>query len=88
MVNASYSDYTSRSFWTIHIYSVECETILATTLPRRKKRMALLGNGNEVIAMKARLTDMAPVVNLTRGKGTGPVRFQRPIYTDLLPPLQ
>ena len=36
--------------------------------------------------MKARLTDMAPVVDLTRGKGTGPVRFQRPIYTDLLPP--
>ena len=37
-------------------------------------------------AMKARLTDMAPVVDLTRSKGTGPVRFQRPIYTDLLPP--
>ena len=36
--------------------------------------------------MKARLADMAPVVDLTRGKGTGPVRFQRPIYTDLLPP--
>jgi NADPH-dependent glutamate synthase beta subunit-like oxidoreductase len=36
--------------------------------------------------MKTRLTDMAPVVDLTRGKGTGPVRFQRPMYTDLLPP--
>ena len=36
--------------------------------------------------MKAKLADMAPVVDLTRGKGTGPVRFQRPIYTDLLPP--
>ncbi len=36
--------------------------------------------------MKAKLTDMAPIVDLTRGKGTGPVRFQRPVYTDLLPP--
>ena len=31
MVNASYGDYTSGSYWTIHIYSAECETILATT---------------------------------------------------------
>jgi formate dehydrogenase beta subunit len=36
--------------------------------------------------VKAKLTDMAPIVDLTRGKGTGPVRFQRPVYTDLLPP--
>jgi formate dehydrogenase beta subunit len=34
----------------------------------------------------ARLADMTPVVDLTHGKGTGPVRAQRPIYTDLLPP--
>jgi NADPH-dependent glutamate synthase beta subunit-like oxidoreductase len=36
--------------------------------------------------MKAKLADMAPIVDLTRSKGTGPVRFQRPVYTDLLPP--
>src|ERR1019366_3810450 len=36
--------------------------------------------------MMARLGDMTPVVDLTHGKGTGPVRVQRPIYTDLLPP--
>lgn len=34
----------------------------------------------------ARLSDMTPVVDLTQGRGTGPVRMQRPIYTDLLPP--
>lgn len=30
--------------------------------------------------------DMTPVVDLTRVSGTGPVRAQRPIYADLLPP--
>jgi formate dehydrogenase (NADP+) beta subunit len=30
--------------------------------------------------------DMAPTVDLTRGKGAGPVRYQRPTYVDLLPP--
>lgn len=30
--------------------------------------------------------DMTPVVDLTRKKGTGAVRTQRPIYIDLLPP--
>jgi formate dehydrogenase (NADP+) beta subunit len=30
--------------------------------------------------------DMTPVVDLTREKGTGPVRTRRPIYVDLLPP--
>ena len=34
----------------------------------------------------AKLGDMTPVVDLTRGKGTGPVRVQRPLYVDLLPP--
>src|SRR6516165_3471383 len=34
----------------------------------------------------ARLIDMTPVVDLTQGRGTGPIRIQRPIYTDLLPP--
>ena len=29
---------------------------------------------------------MTPVVDLTRARGTGPVRMRRPIYTDLLPP--
>jgi formate dehydrogenase beta subunit len=36
--------------------------------------------------MMAKPTDMTPVVDLTRGKGTGPVRYQRPTYVDLLPP--
>ncbi len=30
--------------------------------------------------------DMTPVVDLTREKGTGPVRTRRPLYVDLLPP--
>jgi formate dehydrogenase beta subunit len=34
----------------------------------------------------AKLSDMTPMVDLTRGKGTGPVRARRPVYTDLLPP--
>jgi len=33
-----------------------------------------------------KLDDMTPVVDLTHGKGTGPVRAQRPVYLDLLPP--
>lgn len=36
--------------------------------------------------MNAKLGDMTPLVDLTRGKGAGPVRYQRPIYVDLLPP--
>lgn len=31
-------------------------------------------------------TDMTPIVDLTREKGTGPVRLRRPSYVDLLPP--
>jgi len=34
----------------------------------------------------AKRSDMTPVVDLTREKGTGPVRARRPIYVDLLPP--
>lgn len=34
----------------------------------------------------ARPGDMTPVVDLTHGRGTGPVRVRRPIYADLLPP--
>ena len=30
--------------------------------------------------------DMTPTVNLTQSRGTGPVRHQRPVYVDLLPP--
>ncbi|HTU53878.1 MAG TPA: NAD(P)-binding protein [Acetobacteraceae bacterium] len=30
--------------------------------------------------------DMTPIMDLTREKGTGPVRVRRPIYVDLLPP--
>ena len=36
--------------------------------------------------MVAKPSDMTPVVDLTHGKGTGPVRYQRPVYIDLLPP--
>ena len=36
--------------------------------------------------MNAKLGDMTPLVDLTRGKGAGPVRQRRPIYVDLLPP--
>lgn len=35
---------------------------------------------------RARLADLTPVVDLTRVKGTGPEREQRPLYVDLLPP--
>ncbi len=36
--------------------------------------------------MIAKSTDLTPIVDLTHVKGTGPVRYQRPIYFDLLPP--
>jgi formate dehydrogenase beta subunit len=36
--------------------------------------------------MKSKPSDMTPAVDLTHGKGTGPVRYQRPAYVDLLPP--
>jgi NADPH-dependent glutamate synthase beta subunit-like oxidoreductase len=36
--------------------------------------------------MSERARDMTPVVDLTREQVTGPVRHQRPIYVDLLPP--
>jgi NADPH-dependent glutamate synthase beta subunit-like oxidoreductase len=36
--------------------------------------------------MSAKPSDLTPVIDLTQGKGTGPVRFQRPVYVDLLPP--
>ena len=36
--------------------------------------------------MKSQPSDMTPAVDLTHGKGTGPVRYQRPAYVDLLPP--
>jgi NADPH-dependent glutamate synthase beta subunit-like oxidoreductase len=36
--------------------------------------------------MRAKPNDMTPVVDLTREKGTGPIRTRRPIYVDLLPP--
>jgi NADPH-dependent glutamate synthase beta subunit-like oxidoreductase len=37
-------------------------------------------------AMTARHRDLTPPVDLTREKGTGPVRTRRPAYVDLLPP--
>ena len=36
--------------------------------------------------MITRPADMTPTVDLTHGKGTGPVRHRRPVYVDLLPP--
>ena len=36
--------------------------------------------------MMVKPTEMTPVVDLTREKGTGPIRYQRPTYVDLLPP--
>ena len=36
--------------------------------------------------MSVKPGDMTPVIDLTYSKGTGPVRFRRPIYVDLLPP--
>ena len=38
------------------------------------------------MAVIVKSKDMTPTVDLTRGKGTGPVRYQRPTYVDLLPP--
>jgi len=36
--------------------------------------------------MPNKYSDMTPVVDLTREKGTGPIRSHRPLYVDLLPP--
>jgi formate dehydrogenase (NADP+) beta subunit len=36
--------------------------------------------------MTSLLKDFTPVIDLLREKGTGPVREQRPIYVDLMPP--
>lgn len=36
--------------------------------------------------MTAKRSDMTPAVDLTRGKGSGPIRYRRPVYADLLPP--
>jgi len=36
--------------------------------------------------MCAKPSDMTPVVDLTRHRGTGPVRTQKPVYVDLLAP--
>jgi NADPH-dependent glutamate synthase beta subunit-like oxidoreductase len=36
--------------------------------------------------MTARQSDFTPIIDLLREKGTGPVRVQRPVYGDLMPP--
>jgi formate dehydrogenase (NADP+) beta subunit len=36
--------------------------------------------------MAVKRSDMTPGVDLTHGKGTGPLRYRRPEYVDLLPP--
>jgi formate dehydrogenase (NADP+) beta subunit len=36
--------------------------------------------------MLRKTSDMTPVVDLTRERGTGPTRTRRPVYVDLLPP--
>jgi len=38
------------------------------------------------VAVTGKSKDMTPVVDMTHGRGTGPLRYQRPIYVDLLPP--
>lgn len=38
------------------------------------------------MTMAGKPNDMTPVIDLTHGKGAGPVRYQRPLYVDLLPP--
>ena len=40
----------------------------------------------EIAVMTAKRGDMTPVMDLTLGLGTGPVRGRRPVYVDLLPP--
>jgi NADPH-dependent glutamate synthase beta subunit-like oxidoreductase len=40
----------------------------------------------ESVYVRTRPADMTPLVDLTRVKGIGPVRTERPIYVDLLPP--
>jgi NADPH-dependent glutamate synthase beta subunit-like oxidoreductase len=44
------------------------------------------GKIKEAQAMTAKSTDLTPVVDLTHDRGTGPVRYRRPVYVDLLPP--
>src|SRR5436190_16918176 len=36
--------------------------------------------------VRTRLADMTAVIDLTRARGTGPARTERPIYVYLLPP--
>ena len=36
--------------------------------------------------MTSMLKDFTPVIDLLRERGTGPVREQRPLYVDLMPP--
>lgn len=36
--------------------------------------------------MSLKPSDMTPLADLTREKGTGPVRARRPVYVDLMPP--
>ncbi len=36
--------------------------------------------------MSAKPSDMTPIIDLTRERGTGPLRVRRPVYVDLLPP--
>jgi hypothetical protein len=40
----------------------------------------------ESVYVRTRPADLTPLVDLTRVKGIGPVRTERPIYVDLLPP--
>ena len=36
--------------------------------------------------MTPKPSDMTPLADLTREKGTGPVRARKPVYVDLMPP--
>ncbi len=36
--------------------------------------------------MGSKPTDMTPIIDLTHGRGSGPIRVRRPVYVDLQPP--
>jgi NADPH-dependent glutamate synthase beta subunit-like oxidoreductase len=52
----------------------------------RQVRNEQSGSSIACLTMGIKPSDMTPVVDLTRQKGTGPFRTRRPVYVDLLPP--
>jgi formate dehydrogenase beta subunit len=53
---------------------------------RQIYRFIAIGDVIRRSALNMFARDMTPAVNLIQQKGTGPVRHQRPVYVDLLPP--